>query len=1175
MLHRLPRLPEEELVIEHRTLLDGLKDQVRVLETDLHGSAGSASSRVLEEINQAACAWVLATVFTRLCEDNQLIDAPFLAGSEGRLSFATERQQAHYRQHPDRNDRDWIVAALDALSMSAATLHLFDTLHAMMREFPISHEAAKGLIAFWRSLDETGRLVHEFTDPSLDTGFLADAYAHLSDTAQKKYALLQTPPFVADFILDRTVKSALGTYGRHGLRIIDPVCGSGTFLLGAFERLLAAWRRAEPDANSWTQIGRVLVSIHGVDKNPIAVVICRFRLLMAAITAAGADRLVEVPELPLIIATGDSLAPDSSKANGRYADIGDYAALALDLLAPGSYDAVIGNPPYITVKDRDENELYRSIYPACRGKYALTVPFIVRFFGLARSGEERAGFVGLLVSNAFMKREFGRPLVEEFLPTVELTHVVDTSGAYIPGHGTPTVILLGRSRWSETSVVRTVLSGRGESSQPEDPTAGVVWQAIIGQLDHPGSESEWVSVADVDRAQFATHPWSLASSGAREMLATVEAGPQLSTRTVRIGYYAATGSDDIFVASPEVFRRVGAEDDPTITIVTGSEVRDWAVAPQACAFFPGEDAAHPIDITQFPGHVRRFWPYRTTLRNRTISRMTQPGTAARQTWYGWHQVATRPEAHPWSLTFPWVATHQHFVVLREGIGPLQSAPVVKLPRAASHDMFFDLEALLNSSIACFWLKQYSQSKGAPKADQLRPEEPWERFYEFTSTTLEKFPLPLMLPQGFGRELDGMAQQLAATEPTAVCAGGTPSRERLDAACAEYERIRGRMVAVQEELDWDVYRLYGLLSDAEAAELVAKPEDVPELELGQRAFEIVMARQIAGGELDTQWFARHRSAPVTDIPDRWPQAYQNVVAKRIEVIEENLFIALIEQPAYKRRWQTEPWKDKERKALTNWLLDRCEERALWYGPDGQPRPVTVNRLADRLRADPRMTQVARLRNGPEADLADVLRDILDQEHVPYLAQLRYRAEGVLKRFIWEQTWDRQREEDRTGEWQDIPIPPTYTSSDFVKNSYWRHRGKLDVPKERFISYPYASPDSDSSLLLGWAGWDHAEQAVALITLIEERYATYGWGVEKIKPLLAGLAQVMPWVRQWHDKAEPAFGISPADAYGGYLIAQRQRHGLTEDDLRAWAAPPVRRGRPPKAHTGAADHEAKAQ
>ena len=69
-----------------------------------------------------------------------------------------------------------------------------------------------------------------------------------------------------------------------------------------------------------------------------------------------------------------------------------------------------------------------------------------------------------------------------------------------------------------------------------------------------------------------------------------------------------------------------------------------------------------------------------------------------------------------------------------------------------------------------------------------------------------------------------------------------------------------------------------------------------------------------------------------------------------------------------------------------------------------------------------------------------------------------------------------------------MPPKYTTADFHKPSYWRNRGKLDVPKERFISYPGASPGSDDSLLLGWAGWDHREQAHALITLIEERAST---------------------------------------------------------------------------------------
>jgi hypothetical protein len=385
----------------------------------------------------------------------------------------------------------------------------------------------------------------------------------------------------------------------------------------------------------------------------------------------------------------------------------------------------------------------------------------------------------------------------------------------------------------------------------------------------------------------------------------------------------------------------------------------------------------------------------------------------------------------------------------------------------------------------------------------------------------------------------------------------PTRQALEAASAEHERIRGRMTALQEELDWDVYRRYGLLDDS--AELIVSAEDVPELELGERAFEVLLARKVADGEVETQWFARHRSAPITEFPAHWPQAYRDVVARRIEVIERDRNIGLIERPECKRRWQSEPWEKKEQAALTNWLLDRCENRALWYGPDGQPVPMTVNRLADRLRSDADVVAVARLLKGPDADLAEVLKEIIADEHVPYLAQLRYKGEGLLKRVQWEKTWELQRQEDASGEKLDIPVPPKYKSADFVKASFWKHRGKLDVPKERFISYPYASPDGDDTLLLGWAGWDHREQAHALIAVIEERTNTDGWDIDRTKPLLVGLAEVMPWVRQWHHELDNRFGESPAAAYDRYLLSQQEKYGLTADDLRAWNPPAPSRSR----------------
>ena len=183
--------------------------------------------------------------------------------------------------------------------------------------------------------------------------------------------------------------------------------------------------------------------------------------------------------------------------------------LLLTMLEEGRYDVVVGNPPYITVKDKALNQIYRSKYAnVCKGTYALTVPFMAQFFALAKRGE-RAGWVGQITSNSFMKREFGTKLIEDFLAHQDLRLVADTSGAY---HS--------RSRYADGhhrrpqprpvgSTVRAVLGVRGEPGRPDDPAKGLVWTSIAEHVDEPGWNDGWVTVTDLDRTLLASHPWSL------------------------------------------------------------------------------------------------------------------------------------------------------------------------------------------------------------------------------------------------------------------------------------------------------------------------------------------------------------------------------------------------------------------------------------------------------------------------------------------------------------------------------------------------------------------------------------------------------------------------------------------------------------------------------------------
>jgi hypothetical protein len=390
-------------------------------------------------------------------------------------------------------------------------------------------------------------------------------------------------------------------------------------------------------------------------------------------------------------------------------------------------------------------------------------------------------------------------------------------------------------------------------------------------------------------------------------------------------------------------------------------------------------------------------------------------------------------------------------------------------------------------------------------------------------------------------------------PDAVAEAGVPTRDTLAAARAQSERIKAKMIAVQEELDWEVLGLYGLAD----ATVVAPPACVPPLALGERAFEIVLARQVEAGETVTAWFGRHRSTPITEIPAEWPEEYRRIVQARIDLIGSDRDVALIERPECKRRWATEPWEDREQDALRSWLLDRMEAPDLWVAESARLR--SAGSLADALRSDASFLSVAALYGGrPDVDLTALVTELAKAESVPYLAAWRYTDSGLRIRAVWERTWDLQRAEDRGEAVGVIPAPPRYTQKDFRSVASWKLRGKLDVPKERWVVYPDAGRDTDPTPLLGWAGWDQRTQALALAGTITER-RDEGWDGERLTPLLAGVLELLPWVRQWHPEPDPAVG-QPIGVYLESWLSQSLLDlGLTRASLSAWRAPQATRGR----------------
>ncbi len=1196
-------------MINAKNLLTDLKQLIKKLEPDIrercdavpeinrklqaeHGEAQKEGRTAQtfsawrdEIITQAASSWILACVFVRFMEDTDMIGDPFISGPCERLDYARDARTLYFQSHPLESDREYLLHVFQTVSELPGVSALFDKKHNRLWHVQPTGDGAGLLIGFFQRIDDkAGGLVHDFTDPDWDTRFLGDLYQDLSEDIRKKYALLQTPDFVEEFILDRTLNPAIDTFGLKDFRMIDPACGSGHFVISGFHRILDLWRRMEPEAGVRDLVQRALNAVHGVDINPQASAIARFRLLAAALKASMIQRLKDAPAFEIHVATGDSLLhgprPGGAGAQQMTA-VGEeplayvYETEDADKLRRylgRQYHAVVGNPPYITVKDKALSKAYRARFGSCHRQFSLVCPFLERFFDLAVSGgrNQSAGYVGAIVANSFMKREFGKKLIEEYIPKWDLTHVVDTSGAYIPGHGTPTVILFGRNQRPVSETIRAVMGIKGEPGTPEKASEGKVWKAIIEQIDHPGSESEYASVDNNERISFYQHPWSLGGGGVTVLLEMIRDYTENTLHEIfsEIGRTTVVGEDDIWIFDEYTPKRL--KFSAFIThLGIGECFRDWYFKHLPLVIYPYHEIGGNLIQIKATALNPYFFYYRIVLKNRTIF-----GKKIEDHYKNWwvHLEHYTPKLQtPYSISFAFVATHNHFVLDRGGKVFNRSAPVIKLPKEATIEDHLELIGLLNSSTALFWGRQTFFPKGGFASGK------WEERLEWDGTKLRQFPIPEKKPIELATELDALGAKMTEYLPASVIKTHPPSEEAFDEAAEGFTAVRERMIALQEELDWQCYNFYKITDE----ELWASDMSwVPRVRLGERAFEIVMARKMKAGKLETAWFDRHGSTPAAEIPDHWPEDYRRLVELRIRAIESDKHIGLIEQPEYKRRWAMEPWDKQVKTAIEQWLLNRLEKglsgRDLAAETEPapateEPRLISCARLADRLRDDGAFLRAGELYTGRAGfDLIKLVESLAAGESVPYLPSLRYKESGLRKRRDWEHTWDLQRKEDavdartelpesdpgyltqeaaerlKQDTIGEIPVPPKYQSKDFAKPSYWKLRGKLDVPKERFISYPGLELEAGGSPVIAWAGWDHLEQARALAEYLEEAKAS-GWPVNRLIPILAGLAELLPWLKQWHNRVDADYGVGMGDFFATYVESEAGALGSSIESL----------------------------
>jgi len=283
---------------------------------------------------------------------------------------------------------------------------------------------------------------------------------------RKAGGVYYTPTYIVDYIVKNTVGKLLeGKTPRQAakLKILDPACGSGSFLLGAYQYLLN-WHRDwyvknGPEKNrkvlyqasgDWRMTTdekkRILLNnIYGVDIDSQAVEVTKLSLLLKVLEGESQETITKqfelfhqraLPDLGSNIKCGNSLiGPECYKdqqlsllpEEDRYRiNVFDWQAEFPEIFKAGGPDAIIGNPPYIRIQGMKEwapveVELYKTLYrSAAAGNYDIYVVFVEKALSLLN----KTGRTGFILPHKFFNAQYGEALRGVIAEGRHLAHVV-------------------------------------------------------------------------------------------------------------------------------------------------------------------------------------------------------------------------------------------------------------------------------------------------------------------------------------------------------------------------------------------------------------------------------------------------------------------------------------------------------------------------------------------------------------------------------------------------------------------------------------------------------------------------------------------------------------------------------------------------------------------------------
>jgi hypothetical protein len=775
----------------------------------------------VHELNYAVQRTIDRIIFLRMCEDRSIEEyGRLLALTSGPHIYA--RLGDLYRQADERYDSDLFDFQADTLSKSLTVddkvlKPILAGLYYPQSPYEFSVLPAEIL----------GQVYEQFLGKVIRLTPAHRARVEEKPEVKKAGGVYYTPAYIVDYIVKQTVgKLVEGKTPRQisKVHILDPACGSGSFLLGAYQYLLDyhhQWHEAHDPAKhaqgrqpalyqgprgEWRlttgEKKRILLNnIYGVDIDRQAVEVTKLSLLLKVLEGESNETLGRqltlwreraLPDLGDNIKCGNSLiGPDYYEGRQlgmfdeeamRRVNVFDWQGEFPEIIAAGGFGCVIGNPPWLMAGYyvTDELDYLRSTYRSAKGKFDLYYLFIEQ--GCRLLSED--GLFGMIVPNKFFHTRSASKLRDLMSESRWIRGIVDFGYEQI------------FSRATNYSSILFLQKQPGPNPKYTRAKAGL---RVIQEFEVPWSE-------------FSPDLWHFEDEITRELFRKLEAvGEPLEQISARFGTGVQSGADRLLMVDRDVARTRGLETALVRTVLRGRDVRRYAVSGDLrLLIFPyrvQRDEFVIITEAELQEYEKVF---AVLLENREkLARRVWFGKGAEELsgkWYGMMYLDSyRSFAAPHILT-PSLSNRSNFALGTGDLFVTGTAGVTSIiPRDDIKESIQYLLGVLNSSLLSLYAVGHSPVFSGG-------------YYKFSAPYLRKLPIRRISfddPEDVARHnkmvmlVDRMLELHRRLASATIPADKTLYRRQIE--------------ATDRQIDVLVYELYGL-TDEEIAVVEGKSHD---------------------------------------------------------------------------------------------------------------------------------------------------------------------------------------------------------------------------------------------------------------------------------------------------------------------------------------------------------------